>query len=77
MFITLACIVKTFIVQNTLCIPSSFYIGAEVRVIIADLDMLKEITVKQFDIFPDRVVRHLICMYKCSFLLFSLMQVHL
>ena len=31
-----------------------YYIGQRAIVFIADLDMLKEVTVKQFDIFQDR-----------------------
>ena len=36
---------------------SGFYLGQEPRILITDLDMLKEILVKDFNKFMDRAVR--------------------
>ena len=39
-----------------LCLPYSIFFGTTPTYIIADMDLVKEITVKHFDKFTDRLV---------------------
>ena len=40
-----------------------FYIGKKPQILITDLDMLKQIMVKDFDNFPDHSVRYVVCIH--------------
>ena len=43
--------------------PHSYYIGAKVHIVVADLDLLKEITVKESDKFIDPDVSKNLLLY--------------
>ena len=40
--------------RNYHCVSSRFYVGSCPRVVVTDVDMIKEITVKKFENFMDR-----------------------
>lgn len=52
----------------------SYYLGAFPRLIVADLDIVKEIMVKQFDKFTDRSVHKFLTYNNNLLIVYSLLQ---
>ena len=54
-----------------MCVCFSGYIGAQPVLLVSNLEMLKQIMVKEFDSFPDRSVSNLVVGEMCVPMLMS------